>query len=288
MLRRALVLLVAVVLGASCAVSEQDVRANDTGGATVERVVDPDCDSETIGEDDGTLVAALSVAEGVVEGLCAGEPDARLDAAWSELVDIVPRDRLDAVSVFGAFDDADSDVLAFVAMLGDTNERFGIVVNVAAIDVDPDEFRLTLAHEVSHVFTQTPDQLDVTVDEADCPTLYNGNGCFLDGALVLEWIDRFWSDEQLGSIPDLAEGDEDGADRRCELDAGFPGPYSASSPEEDLAESFSAYVFDLEVPAAVAPRVDFFAVRAEFDDIREHALSSGQAPPVSSADPCGP
>lgn len=288
MLRRALVLLTAVVLAASCAVSEPDVRANDAGGATVERVEDPDCDAATIGGEEATLVAALSISDGVVEGLCAGEPDARLDAAWSELIDIVPLDRLDAVGVFGAFDDADSDVLAFVAMLGDANERFGIVVNVAAIDLDPDEFRLTLAHEVSHVFTQTPDQLDVTVDEADCSTLYNGNGCFLDGALVMEWIDQFWSEQQLASIPDLAEGDEDGADRRCELDAGFPGPYSATSPEEDLAESFSAYVFDLEVPAAVAPRVDFFAVRSEFDAIRDHALSSAQASPVSSADLCGP
>ena len=214
----------------------------------------------------------------MVGGLCTGDPDARLDAAWSELIDVVPVDRLDQVGVFAGFDDAESDVLAFATMLGETNERFGIVVNLATVDDDPGEFRLTLAHEVSHVFTQTPDQLDVTVDEQDCPTLHNGNGCFLDGALVLDWIDRFWSEEQLGSIPDLAEGDEDGADRRCELDAGFPGPYSASSPEEDLAESFAAYVFDLDVPEAVAPRVEFFEQLQEFDDIRQHALSSDQCP----------
>ena len=182
----------------------------------------------------------------------------------------------------------ESDVLAFATMLGDTNERFGIVVNLADIDVDPGEFRLTLAHELSHVFTQTPDQLDVTVDEQDCPTLHNGNGCFLDGALVMGWIDRFWSEEQLGSIPDLAEGDEDGADRRCELDAGFPGPYSASSPEEDLAESFSAYVFDLEVPAAVAPRVEFFARAARSSTTCGSTRSAAIRPRRSaSADLCG-
>lgn len=252
-----------------------------------DRVEDPDCDEETIGDDDGSVAAAFVVVDAVVVGVCAGEPDERLERAWQELLAVVPAGQLDALGVVAGFDDPDSDVLAFVALLGESNDRFAIVVNLPLADEDVDEFRLTLAHEVSHVLSQTPDQLDVDVDEVDCPTVHNGNGCFLDGALVLEWIDRFWSDEQLASIPDPAEADEAGAEDRCSLDPGFLGSYAASSPEEDLAESFSAYVFDLDVPAEVQPRLDFFAQRPEFAAFRQLALADERGLPEGAFDECG-
>ena len=58
--------------------------------------------------------------------------------------------------MFGGFDDPESDALAFATMVGTSNDRFAIMVNLPMAEEDPDEFRLTLAHEVSHVFSQTP------------------------------------------------------------------------------------------------------------------------------------
>lgn len=297
MLRRVLLVLPALLLAVSCADPGDDGPVGD-GGADVgvvgdaaalptEWVDDPDCDEETIGDDGGTLVAALVVDDGTVVGLCAGEPDERLDAAWAELTAIVPPAQLADIGVFGGFDDPESDVLAFATMVGTSNDRFAIMVNLPMAEEDPDQFRLTLAHEVSHVFSQTPDQLDVDVDPADCATLHNGNGCFRDDSLLMEWIDRFWSDEQLASIPDPTVGDEAGAAKRCSSDAGFPGSYAASSPEEDFAESFAAYVFDVDVPDAVRPRLEFFEERPEFRAFREQALADRRGLPESGFDECG-
>jgi hypothetical protein len=282
--------LLAVLLLGGLACSDEDVTAETVGSvdpATTERVQDPDCDPETIGPDEGPVVAAYAVSDGVIEGLCAGEPDDRLDVAWEELTSIVPAADLADVGVVAGFDDPDSDVLAFATPLGTGNDRFGIVVNLPLAIDDPEQMRLTLAHEMSHVFTQTPDQLDLEVAPEDCPTFHNGNGCFLDDALLMTWIDRFWSAEQLASIPDPTQGDEPGAEARCSADPGFLGVYAASSPEEDLAESFSAYVFGLDVPAAVQPRLDFFAQRPEFQAYRDQALAHPEGVPTSPFDECG-
>jgi hypothetical protein len=283
---RLLPLLAVLLLGVSC--TDADLTAEPVGAAaTSGRVEDPDCDEETIGPEEGPIVSAFVVSDGVIEGLCAGEPDERLDVAWQELTSIVPAADLADLGVFAGYDEPDSDVLAFATLLGTGNDRFGIVVNLPLAVDDPEQMRLTLAHEVAHVFTQTPDQLDIDVDPADCPTFHNGNGCFVDDALLMEWIDRFWSPEQLASIPDPTQGDEPGAEARCSTDPGFLGLYAASSPEEDLAESFSAYVFGLEVPAAVQPRLDFFAERPEFQAYRDQALAHPEGVPTSPFDECG-
>jgi hypothetical protein len=298
MLRRGLLVLTVVLSTVACVGTETgggsgpSDRSDERAPSTTRRVEDPDCDEATIGDDGGTLVAALAVTDGEIDGVCLGEPDARLDAAWQELTAVVPPERLDDVGVVAGFDDPSSDVLAFATMLGESNERFGIAVNLALAEEDPDQFRLTLAHEASHVFSQTPDQLDVAVDPSACPTFHNGNGCFLEGSLLLDWIDRFWTDEQLAALPDPTgtEGDgadDEGAERRCSLDAGFPGVYAASSPEEDFAESFAAYVFGVEVPDEVRPRLDFFAERPELAGFRQMAAADPRGRPAGAFDECG-
>lgn len=290
MWRRLVLLLALVAIVASCAELEEleEADAPVDPGMELGSVADPDCDEATIGDDGGTLVGAVVVNDGVIEGVCAGELDARLDEAWAELLAIVPSSELGALDVFAGFDDPESDVQAFVTPLGDEgNDRFGMSVNLATVDTDPDALRLTLAHEMSHVFSQTPDQLEAGVDPVDCPTLHNGNGCFLEGSLILDWIDRFWTDEQLASIPDPTEADEAGGERRCSLDPGFLGSYAASSPEEDFAESFSAFVFGLDVPAEVQPRLDFFAERPEFQAYRDQVLADGRERPENIFDECG-
>lgn len=302
MFRRVVPIVVALLLVGGCAGLDASDPGSGAGAAIGDGSVDaslpddlvddPDCDPATIGDDDGSLVAAYAVQDAQVVGVCAGEPDGRLDAAWQELTAAVPAAQLRALTVFAGYDDPDSDVAAFATLLGDANDRFGIAVNLALAEEDPVEFRLTLVHEVAHVFTQTPDQLDVDADPADCATFHNGNGCFVDGSLMAEWIDRFWSDDQLDALPDPAgsddaEGDDPAAEERCSLDPGFLGTYAASSPEEDFAESFSAFVFDLDVPAEVQPRLDFFAQHPELAAVREHALADGRDRPVNNFDECG-
>ncbi len=271
-------------VAASCDGSEPESDAVPTSQDPVSAA---GCDRESIGDDGGPLVGALALESGSILGQCFGEPDDRLDRAWEELVAVTPAGELDDVVVLAGFDEPGGDSLAFAGILGDGNDRFVVAVNLAEAEVDPLEFRLTLVHEMAHVITQRPDQLDVDADPDTCETFWNGNGCFLPDAAVVRWIETFWSPEQLASIPDPARSDEAGAEERCALDPSFLGSYAASHPEEDLAESFAAYVFDLDVPDEVRPRLDFLAADPEFRAFRDRVVDRGLTAQPNTFEPCG-
>ncbi len=261
--------------------------ASSDGAAVTDEVDALGCDRETIGEQDGALVSALAVADGEIVGLCFGSPDERLERAWDELVAITPDAELADIDLVAGFDQAEGDTLAFASMIGDSNDEFVVAINLPLAENDPEELRVTLAHEVSHVFAQTPDQLDVSVSEDDCDTFFNGNGCLLADSYVMQWIDTFWSADELASLPDPTVADEEGADDRCSLNSTFLGAYAASHPEEDFAESFSAFVFDLDVSPSVQPKLDFFEQFPELVDFRTKVEAEGEPPPPNNFDGCG-
>ena len=219
------------------------------------------------------------------------EADAALEAIWADLATMAPvalRRDLDVVSLFDAPDQGDDVTLAFVTAMDDAGTRFQMAFNAAASDEDPDELLLTTAHEFSHVFTATPDELDRVIQPEACRTYDNGEGCYRDGARMLDWIAAFWSDDQLADVgtaddPDVADGEE-----RCAADAGFLGPYAATTPEEDFAESFSAFVLDVE-PATPgqAERLAWFAEDPELAEVRDRARAAGLGPLPNTFATCG-
>ena len=88
-------------------------------------------------------------------------------------------------------------------------------------------------------------------------------------------------------MPDPTATDEEGGEDRCTLDPSFLGTYAASHPEEDLAESFSAFVFSLPVPEAVQPKLDFFEDYPELVAFRDLVEAEGVPTPPNNFDECG-
>jgi len=160
---------------------------------------------------------------------------------------------------------------------------------VAAVD-DPDELRLTMMHELTHVFGQeTGSQLIVSDGPAGCDTFYNGVGCFTEDSYLWAWIQEFWPPELRETLPrDGSVGSEDAAFERCDADASYTGSYAAIHPEEDFAETFSAYVFDVDVDPALQDKLDFFDRYPEFVAIRENARAAGYSGTPADFQGCGP
>ena len=77
------------------------------------------------------------------------------------------------------------------------------------------------------------------------------------------------------------------AQARCDADAAYTGAYAATHPEEDFAETFSAYVFDVEVDAALRPKLEFFDRYPLFVEMRERARENGYASTEASFEACG-
>ncbi len=244
------------------------------------------------GDDDGfDFVAAHPVINGGLGAPCLGDVDDTLVAAWNALGSFSPPTQLTDIGVFSGFvpasDDA-TDTLAFVTALDDDGAQFQMSVNLEAAELDEAELLLTLAHELTHVFTATSEQLDRSAEAIDdCATYDNGDGCYTDDALMTAWIDEFWDPTVLATVDPFVD-DPDAADQRCDLDAGFFGAYAATNPEEDFAEAFSAFVFDL--PAATPgqqERLDWIAAQPGLAEFRTLAESAGLTPLDNNFDVCG-
>lgn len=276
---------------AACGSDESDVEPS----LSEELVAgdDVDCSEEALtGGDDGfAFTSAYLVDEGQLGELCFGGDDAVIVDAWESLATITPEGQLADLVLFAGFEpdgEVEADTLAFVNSVDADGTGFQMSVNTVDAVADPDELLLTLAHEFTHVFTATSTQLDRS-DEAidDCDTWFNGEGCYLEDSLMLAWIDQFWVGPLLDSV-DPFEGSPADADARCNDDEGFFGSYAATNPEEDFAEAFSAYVFELE-PATdgQAERLDWIAAQPGLAEFRDRAVDAGLTPLANNFDVCG-
>lgn len=253
-------------------------------------------------EDEGAVTAIHFVVQGRLQSPCyVAQPDSdvgdvvfdddpRLIAAWNELVAVTPIELVDDISLLAGYEAcADCDTLAYVTTLDVDAEFFVIAVDVVAAVTDPEELRLTMLHELSHVFTQRPgEQLTIQPESMPCATFFNGVGCFTDESYMWAWIQEFWPPEIRDDLPaDGSVGSDDEAFERCDADAAFTGSYAAVHPEEDFAETFSAYVYDVEVDPALDAKLAFFDRYPEFVEVRTNALAAGLGDTEGNFEGCG-
>ena len=254
---------------------------------------DVDCTAEALGDD---FTIDFTVAHLVVDGdlgaVCFGDLDSRLVTAWETLATITPAGQLNDLALFGGFaggqDNAET-TLAFVNTLDDEGTIFQMSINLDEGDAHADELILTMAHEFSHVFTALSTEIDRAVDPESCDTFYNGEGCYRHGSLMAEWIDLFWGDGLIDQIDPYTEPTSASGEERCLRNAGFFGPYAASSPEEDFAEAFSAFVFRVGPDSnEQARKIEWFANQPGLLEFQLLAIDADLGPLPNNFEYCGP
>lgn len=262
-------------------------------GASASTRDDIDCSAEGLGADDTfAFTTAHYIVDGALGAVCFGDPDQRVVDAWDSLATIAPSGQLADLGVFGGFEASeggDEVTLAFVNPLDDDGSLFQMSINLDSYVEDPNEAQLTMAHEFAHVFTLLPSQVDRTVEAIDnCSTYYNGEGCYADDSIMFQWINEFWDDGLIDQVDPEGEATAEVGQDRCDNDAGFFGAYAASTPEEDFAESFSAYVFAIEVASdEQQERVDWIAAQPGLAEYRERAEAAGVTGVTNNFDECG-
>lgn len=273
----------------ACGSDTPDVTTSSTAAVASEI----DCSEEALtGGDDGfRFTSAHVVVDGELGELCFGTQDPVIVDAWDTLATITPPGQLGDLVLFAGFEpdgDAEADTLAFVNPVDADGTGFQMSVNTVEARLDPDELLLTLAHEFTHVFTATSTQLDRTDEAIDgCDTYFNGEGCYLPSSVMFAWIERFWPAATLAGV-DPFEDSQDDADARCAIDDGFFGSYAATNPEEDFAEAFSAYVFDVEpVTDGQADRLEWLGRQPGLAEFHERAVDADLTPLESPFDVCG-
>ncbi len=249
-----------------------------------------DCTESALADDDVEVVSAHVVLGGTLGATCLGDPDATLDEAWRTLEAFVPPQRLSSLALFVGFvggEAGDESTFAYVNTVDDDGTRFQMSVNIDAAEEFPDEVAVTLAHEFSHVLTSLPDQLDRWADPDDCPTYFNGEGCYLPTSIMAGWIEAFWAD-LIDEVDPYAEASAEAGDARCNLDPRFLGAYAASSPEEDFAETFAAFVMGVPVDEPEQrEKLEWIADQPDLALYRSRAEAAGLVPSSYEFEPCG-
>jgi len=252
---------------------------------------DIDCEEEDLSAyDETTFLVAHVVVDGNLGAPCFGIPDSRLIDSWEILAAITPSGQLHDLGLFGGYVSSEEDetTLAFVNSLDYEGSIYQMSINLNEAEADPDELRLTMAHEFTHVFTALSTQIDRYTLPNDCGTWDNGDGCYLEDSLMWAWIERFWGGSYIDDYDPYDIPTTSGGEARCRIDSGFLGPYSASSPEEDFAESFSAFVFRLDVDTpGLQAKMDWFAQQPGLVEFQDLAIEAGYEPQRNYFDPCG-
>ena len=203
------------------------------------------------------------------------------EAMWDRFVELVPPEHRATVGRFSVFGDDDKD--AYVEQLHDDVTKWHLALNE---DLATRRHLLdrTLVHELGHLVSFDPEQVPpVATDRAwylasrECHTYMAREGCSSVGSYMNEFVSEFWEGELLDEWQQIAAiGDDER--RMSEIQAfatshneRFVSEYAGTNPEEDLAESFAAYVLGNDVPSegTVGDRISFFTRFPELVTLRE-------------------
>jgi len=130
---------------------------------------------------------------------------------------------------------------------------------------DKKEFPLTIIHEFAHLLTLSDQELNLGESEENCQTYYPGEGCSYEKSYINTFYQSYWqdlNDEWAGAELD---------DFYAKYEDYFVTDYAATSPAEDIAESFMIFVID-DKPresSIASQKVNFFYDYDELVDLRE-------------------
>ena len=226
----------------------------------------------------GDVVSVHAVRDGDLAERVQGQDDDEVVAAWEQVETVLPPDQQALVCGFLRY-----EALAPGVLPGDEDEIQGFVLrrytgeSLLGLDAAPEspvQAVLTVAHEALHV------RVAADPEAWRCPDLREPRAPHCDQAGLLgRWVATFWDDELLETWSEAVLADADGA-AEVVYDADpdrFVTEYAATSPEEDLAETYAYWSLGLEPPDdAAADKVAWLDEQPELAGVRAY-VAEGDA-----------
>lgn len=179
---------------------------------------------------------------------------------WVYFARLIPAEQRSYLTQFVVFTDGPEEVLAFVTQDVADPTQWVLAVDIAD-SANVEELTFTLIHEFAHLLTLNDAQVPVNPDlllepdnealyeeaAAACPVYFPGEGCSEPTSYINAFYERFWVDiyDEWLEI-NFIEDEEEYAIALEEFylarEADFVSDYAATSPEEDIAESFATFV----------------------------------------------
>ncbi len=125
--------------------------------------------------------------------------------------------------------------------------RMGLAIDQAS-DIDDidfgNEFAYTVVHEFGHVLTLNNEQIAVGGNENSCPNFHTGEGCSNANSYINALYELGWAD----IYDEFAQSGGDGYAIYDKYPDRFVTEYAATNPGEDIAEVFTVFVIQEQMP----------------------------------------
>lgn len=231
----------------------------------------------------------------VVTNRINAEQDARgtHEIIWNYFAAIIPPEERKFLTEFAVISDGKGEILAAVSPTFDNPSLWTLEVDILDSD-DNYSLTFTFMHEFGHLVTlnakqvppnrrvlYNPDDHDIYEQAiAECPQYFTGDGCSNPDSYINEFFNRFWLDfyDEWQEI-DLIEDDDvyyDSLDEFYETyQDQFLTDYAATSPAEDIAESWSFFILSPkpELNSIANEKILFFYEYPELVRLREEILN---------------
>ena len=213
---------------------------------------------------------------------------------WKYFSALIPADQRGTIAVYSIVTDGQGGTLAAVSQTQSNANRWDLQVDIA----DTGNYyalTFTLVHEFGHLLTlgpsqvppsiavfNNPDDNHIYLDEVSaCPQYFPGEGCANPDSYINMFYNQFWADihEEWNEIN--LEEDKDIYYQRLDefyhkYRDRFVTDYAATSPEEDMAETWAFFVLASK-PAGdtvAGQKVLFFYQYPELVNLREQILTN--------------
>lgn len=185
--------------------------------------------------------------------------------AWDVFTQLIPLADRQMVIDFNIFTDGYSNTLAAVDRSQRDISMWALEADVADLE-DKDSLVFTMIHEYAHLLTLQSSQVEPDAELAEnptdlvlltekeylCPDYFTGMGCSYADSYINVFYQRFWKDmdDEWRKVDALQYNTDDFLpyynalyDFYKEHQDQFVGDYAATHPTEDIAESFTHFIF---------------------------------------------
>lgn len=191
---------------------------------------------------------------------------------WKTITGIIPLEQRKDIDTFTLFTDGQDGTTGSVGG-GATDETWSIELDVLDSE-NIATLSTTLVHEFGHLLTLGASQIVYYADT--CDFYMASDGCSNQQSYVNRFYSQFWSDrmdewEELAQPDEDGVVDEDGAYQFYEKHPDeFVSDYAATHPEEDIAESWTYFVYSAppKGDTVADKKVRFFYMFPELVDMR--------------------
>ena len=214
------------------------------------------------------------------------------ETIWNYFASIIPSEARTEVSEFSIFTDGVGNHLAAVGPIFSDPTQWILQVDILDSE-NYSNLTYTLIHEEGHLITLNAEQVTPSMaifkhpdnkaiyeqEVSACPQYFTGEGCSTPDAYINEFYNRFWIDLYADWQPINVETDEAVRDAMLEdfykiYEDQFLTKYAATSPSEDIAESWAFFVLSPkpELNSIANEKILFFYEYPELVQLRTRIL----------------